>query len=248
MSGGVKNNLKVEIDAFLKNMNALSVMTGKTAQQCVLDASVMVIQTGASLQRGSDVIPIAPKNRDVLQMVRRYRHGQEELVQNARPEAPGDKALWLIPRPDRRRPIGKTGGRKFWTFENAREAREHKKVTYRGVGRAGFWAQLPALGRPIPKGVGKMAFLADIPGIKSTVVRLDDAMPTITVTNSSVAVQRLAEEKTPYILSKVNNRIAGMALSNKRRLLKFREAGGVVWRQTGTMNGEDFFAYVSPED
>lgn len=244
MSGGIKTNMKVEIAAFLKNMNALSVMTGKTARQCVLDASVMVVQTGASLQRGSDVIPIAPKKRDVLQMVRRYRHGQEELVKGAKPEAPGDKALWMIRRPSRRRPIAKSGDRRWWTFESAREAREHQPITYRGVGRAGFWAQLPALGRPIPKGVGKMAFLADIPGLKSTSVRLDDPMPAITVTNASVAVQRLAEAKTPYILSKVNNRIAGMAKANKKRLLQFREAGGVVWRQTGSVDSQGFGEYT----
>lgn len=245
MSNGIKLKLDVELDAFRRNMTAYQVMTGKTASETVRDISIMVLQTGANAKKGSEIIPIAPANRDVLQMVRRYRHGQEELVQNATPEAPGDKALFLIPRPDRRRPIGKTGGRKFWTFENAREAREHRRITYRGVGRAGFWSQFPALGVPVPKTVpAKQAFLENVPGIKSTVVRLDDPMPTITVTNSSVAVQRLADAKTPYILSKVTNRIAGIAKANKKKYLAgFRAAGGVAYAGSEVMNGITYTNY-----
>ena len=240
----MKLKMSVEMDAFRKNIAAYQVMTQKTAAETVRDVSIMVLQAGANSRKGSAIIPIAPAKRDVLQYVRRYRHGVEELVQNARPEAPGDKALWLIPRPARRRPIGKTGGRKFWTFENAREARQHARITYRGVGRAGFWAQFPSLGEPIPKGVGRMAFLANIPGLTLTVNRLEDAEPTVTVTNRSVAVQRLADAKTPYILSRVTNRIAGIAKANRKRYLSgFRAAGGVVYRQTGVMNGETFGRY-----
>ena len=165
-------------------------------------------------------------------------------MQDAKPEAPGDKALWLIPRPSRRPPIGKTGGRKFWTFEHAREAREHAKITYRGVGRAGFWAQYPALGEPIPRNVGSRAFLANIPGLTLTVNRLEDAAPTVTVTNRSVAVQRLADAKTPYILSRVTNRIAGIAKANKKKYLSgFRAAGGVVYRGQEVMNGVAYTNY-----
>ena len=240
----MKLNLNVEMEAFRKNVTAYQVMTQKTAAETVRDVSLMVLQTGANSKKATAIIPIAPTKRDVLQYVRRYRHGVEELVQGVKPEAPGDKALWLIPRPARRRSIGKTGGRKFWTFENAKDAREHAKITYRGVGRAGFWAQYPALGEPIPKGVGRMAFLGNIPGLTLTVSRLEDQQPTVTVTNRSVAVQRLADAKTPYILSRVTNRIAGIAKANKKRYFAgFKAAGGVLYRQTGVMNGETFGKY-----
>ena len=77
-----------------------------------IDGLIRSLQkTGGSQKKGSAVIPIAPRNRDIIQAVRRYRHGLEEIAQNAVPEAPGDKALWFIPRPSRRRPIGKSGGR-----------------------------------------------------------------------------------------------------------------------------------------
>lgn len=243
----MKLNLNVEMDAFRRNVTAYQVMTRKTAAETVRDVSLMVLQTGANSSKTGFIIPIAPRNRDVLKYVRRYRHGVEELVRNAVPEAPGDQALWLIPRPSRRRPIGKTGGRKFWTFEKAKDARAHARITYRGVGRAGFWAQYPALGEPVPKNVGRMAFLAGIPGLTLTVNRLEDLQPTVTVTNRSVAIQRLAEEKTPYILSRVTNRIVGTARANKKRYLSgFKAGGGVTYRtyrQTGVMNGETFGRY-----
>ena len=245
MSGGVKLKLDVELDAFQRNMTAYQVMTRKTSAETVRDISVMVLQAGANSKKGQEIIPIAPSSRKVIQAVRRYRHGIEELVQGARPEAPGDKALWMIPRPARRRPIGKSGGRKFWTFERKAEATKHKRITYRGVGRAGFWAQYPSLGVSAPKSIpAKQAFLAGIPGLKLTVVKLDDPMPTITVVNKSVAVQRLAEAKTPYILSRVTNRIAGMAQANKRKYLAgFRAAGGVAYAGSEVMNGITYTKY-----
>jgi len=247
MSGGIKLKLDVELAAFEANVRAYQAMTRKTAAETVRDISVMVLQAGAQKRKGAAVIPIAPANRDVLQMVRRYRHGVEELVQNARPEAPGDKALWLIKRPARRRPIAKSGDRRWWTFESAAEAKRHKKITYRGVGRAGFWAQLPELGHRLPGGVNLA--LASIPGLTLTVVRLEDEKPTITVSNRSVAVKRLADDKTPYILSKVTNRISGMAQANKRKYFgAFKESGGVVWRQTGSINGESFGEYIPGKD
>ena len=241
---GVKLNLDVEMSAFRKNLTAYQVMTGKTAEETVRDVSLMVLQTGAQSSKAKAVIPIAPAKRDILQYCRRYRHGIEELVQDARPEAPGDRALYLIPRPRRRRPIGKSGGRKFWAFETKREAQAHARITYRGVGRAGFWAQFPALGETIPKNVGKMAFLATVPGLTLTVNRLEDPVPTVTVTNRSVAVQRLADAKTPYIISRVTNRIAGIAKANKKKYLSgFKAAGGVVYRGSESMNGETFNRY-----
>lgn len=245
MSNGVKLKLDVELAAFRRNVTAYQVMTGKTAAETVRDVSLMVLQTGAQSKKSSAVIPIAPAKRDVLQYVRRYRRGVEELVRDAKPEAPGDQAMWLIPRPSRRRPIGKTGGRKFWTFENAREARAHAAITYRGVGRAGFWAQFPALGADIPRGIpAKQQALANIPGLTLTVSRLEDAEPTVTVSNRSVAVQRLADAKTPYILSRVTNRIAGIAKANKKRYLSgFRAAGGVVYTGAHTMNGVTYTQY-----
>ena len=250
MSNGVKLKMAVELAAFQANVKAYQAMTRKTATETVRDISVMILQTGANQKKGQAIIPIAPTNRDVLQMVRRYRHGQEELVKNARPEAPGDKALWLIKRPARRRPISKSGDRRWWTFENAAEARRHKKITYRGVGRAGFWVQYPALAVNMPKGIpAKQAFLASIPGLAFTAVKLDAPMPTITVSNRSVAVSRLADAKTPYILSKVTNRISGMAQANKRKYFgAFKESGGVVWRQAGSINGESFGEYIPGKD
>lgn len=241
----VKLKLDIEMSAFQKNLTAYQVMTGKTAAETVRDVSLMVLQTGAQSKKSAAIIPIAPANRDVISAVRRYRHGVEELVQDARPEAPGDKALYLIPRPSRRRPIGKSGGRKFWAFETMREARAHRGITYRGVGRAGFWAQFPALGGEIPRTVpAKQQFLASVPGLTLTVNRLEDQVPTVTVTNRSVAVQRLADAKTPYILSKVTNRIAGIAKANKKKYLSgFKAAGGVVYTGSGVMNGETYTRY-----
>ena len=248
MSNGVKLKLDVELDAFRKNVTAYQVMTRKTSTETVRDVSIMVLQTGAQSAKGRAIIPIAPRNRDIIQAVRRYRHGMEEVVQNAVPEAPGDRALWFIPRPSRRGPIGKSGGRRFWTFESASAAKKHAKITYRGVGRAGFWAQLPAVGGQLPK-VGKMAFLADIPGLTLTVNRLEDPVPAVTVTNRSVAIQRLADAKTPYILSRVTNRIAGMARANKKKYLgAFKAAGGVVHTDTAVMNGVAYEVYTTLKD
>lgn len=257
MSGGIKLKLDVELAAFQVNMAAYQKMTRKTSSETVRDVANMVLQTGAKeipaagdAMLGSSKAARAAKRgkRDVIQAVRRYRHGIEELVQGARPEAPGDKSLWLIPRPERRRPIGKTGGRRYWTFENAAAARAHATITYRGVGKAGFWSQFPSIGRKIPNTYLKHAALASVPGLKVTTVRLDDPMPFITVTNRSVAVQRLAEAKTPYILSKVTNRIAGIARANKRKYLAFKQAGGLVWTQSGSVNGESFGEYKLAED
>ncbi len=74
-------------------------------------------------------------------------------------------------------------------------------------------------------------------------------MPTITVTNSAVSIQRLADSKRAFILSKVNNKIAGMALARKKKNLEaFKAGGGVVWRRTGVMNGEEYGKYIPAED
>lgn len=243
MSGGVKLKMSVELEALRRNATALAVMTKQTAADTVRDISVMVLQSGAN------VIPQSKRNRDVISAVRRYRHGVEELVKGAKKEAPGDKALWLIPRPSRRPPIGKSGGRKFWAFESASAARQHKRITYQGIGKAGFWAQLPALGVSVPGKYARYASLAQVQGICSTQIRLEDPMPTITVTNSAVSIQRLADSKRAFILSKVNNKIAGMALARKKKNLEaFKAGGGVVWRRTGVMNGEEYGKYIPAED
>lgn len=247
MSGGVKLKMDVELEAFLANVDAYQAMTKKTASDTVRDIAKMIIQAGAQKKKRSEVLPIAPLNRTIIKAVRRYRHGVEELAMNARPEAPGDRAMFLIPRPERRRPIAKSGDRRFWVFDTLQKAKDHQKITNRGVGRAGFWAQLPALGYRFPAGVNLA--LADIPGIAVTDVHLNDPLPSITVTNSSVAIQRLAEFKTPLILSKVTNRVAGMANANKKKYFeRFKAAGGVMWRQAGTFDGESFGEYISAED
>ena len=257
MSNGLKLKLDVELAAFHVNMAAYQKMTRKTSAETVRDVANMVLQTGAKeipaagdAMRGASKAASAAKrgNREIIACVRRYRHGIEELVQGARPEAPGDKALWLIRRPDRRRSISKSGDRRWWTFESAAEANRHKRITYRGVGKAGFWAQFPSIGKKIPNMYLRYSPLASVSGLSVTTVRLDAAMPTITVSNRSVAVSRLADAKTPYILSKVTNRIAGIAKANKKKYLAFTQAGGVVWSQGGSVNGDAFGEYKHLED
>lgn len=218
-------SMDVETDALRANVAALSAMTRKTAQQSVRDASIMI------LQAGTKVVPQAKiAKRKIVRAVRRYRRGVEELAIDARPEAPGDKALYLIARPRNRKPIGKSGGRKFWTFETMAAARDHQAVTFRGVAKAGFWAQYPALGRAIPGKYTRQGFLADVPGLKETQTLLQDMVPSITVTNKSTAI---GFERSDYwkrsILSSVNNRISGTAKANEKRLAAFRQAGGVAW-------------------
>lgn len=225
-------DMSVDTDALRRNVAALSAMTRRAARESVREASVMVVQTGGKSGKEAIIPQAAKANREIVRAVRRYRHGIEELAIDARPEAPGDKALYLIARPKGRRPIGKSGGRKWWTFEREDEARAHRRITFRGVARAGFWAQLPALGRPIPAGRASVAYLADVPGLTETAVRLDSDVPAVTVTNKSTAI---GLEKAPHwqkaILMRVNNRIAGMAKSNADRLAAFRRAGGVAWSE-----------------
>ena len=221
---GIKLNMDTEIDALRANVTALQAMTKKTAQQCVKETSVMILQAGANLT------PQAKKaRREVIRAVRRYRHGVEELVRGAQPEAPGDKAMFLIARPPNRRPISKSGDRRFWVFETASAAREHTDITFRGVGKAGWWSQLPALGKPVPGKYSKSAFMADLPGLKDSTVKLEELTPIVTLVNRASSIQRRADSLRTLIVSKVNNRISGMARSNERRLAAFRSAGGVVW-------------------
>jgi len=251
---GVKLKMDVELDALNRNVAALAAMTKKTASAAVRDTAVMVLQAGANLtpaagdlMKSRGAAMARRGKRDIISVVRRYRHGIEELVQGARPEAPGDKQLWMIPRPSRRRPISKSGDRRFWVFETAAAAREHQPITFRGIGKAGFWAQLPALGKPIPGKYAKTGYLADVPGIKETTGDLNRMIPVVTVRNRSVSIQRRAESLTTLILSKANNRIAGMARSSEQRLAAFKAAGGVVWQQAGTVNGESFGEYTEVE-
>lgn len=218
-------SIELESEAFYLNMGALQAMTRKTARESVRAASVMILQSGAKTVPQAEI-----SKRKIVRAVRRYRRGAEELAIDARPEAPGDKALFLIARPRNRRPIGKSAGRKWWTFETLRAAKDHTKVTYRGVVKAGFWSQYPALGKAVPAGYAKKSFLADVPGLKQTDLRLDDLVPEITVTNRSTAI---GFERSDFwkksILSSVNNRIAGMAKSSEKRLAAFRSAGGVAF-------------------
>ena len=221
---GIKLNMDTEIDALRANVTALQAMTRKTAQQSVREASIMILQAGANLT------PQAKKaRRDVIRAVRRYRRGVEELARNARPEAPGDKALFLIARPPNRRPISKSGDRRFWVFETASAARDHTPITFRGVGKAGWWSQLPALGKPVPGKYASYRFMADLPGLKETDVKLEELVPLVNLVNKASSIQRRAASLRTLILSRVNNRIAGMARSNERRLAAFRQAGGMVW-------------------
>ena len=221
---GIKLNMETEIDALRANVTALQAMTKKTAQQCVRETSVMVLQTGANLT------PQAKRaRREVIRAVRRYRHGVEELARGARPEAPGDKALFLIARPRGRKPIAKSGDRRFWTFETAAAAKDHTEITFRGVGKAGWWSQLPSLGKPVPGKYAKVAYMADLPGLKSSSVKLEELIPVVTLVNKASSIQRRADSIRTLILSKVTGRIAGMAKANERRLAAFRQAGGVVW-------------------
>lgn len=226
---GLKISMDVELEALRENMIALGAMTRKTARQCVQDVSVMLLQAGS----GKNGVPESKqKKREIQRFVRRYRHGVEELVQDARPEAPGDKLLFLIRRPRNRRPIAKSGDRRFWVFETMAAAKAHQAITYRGVAKAGFWSQYPALGKPVPAKYAKKGFLASVPGLSETAVMLESPVPEITVSNRSTAI---GFEKSDFwkkgIISSVNNRISGMAKRNEKRLAAFRQAGGVSWNE-----------------
>ena len=217
--------IDLETDALRANIAALSAMTRKTARESVRAAAVMILQSGAK------TVPEAlVRKRKIVRACRRYRRGVEELAIDARPSAPGDKTLYLIARPRNRRPIGKSAGRKWWSFETLQKAKEHTTITFRGVVKAGFWSQYPALGKAIPAGYAKKSFLADLPGLKDTELHLDDLVPEVTISNRSTAI---GFEKSDIwkrsILSSVNNRIAGMAKSNEKRLAAFRSAGGVAF-------------------
>ena len=217
--------MDVELDAFNRNITALAAMTKKTAHDAVREAAVITVQAGAK------VIPQAPKNRKIIRAVRRYRRGMEELVRGGRPQAPGDRLLFMIPRPRNRRPIAKSGDRRFWVFETMEQAQDHRAITFRGIGKAGFWSMLPVLGGRVSKTYAANSFLADVPGISSAEIDLQGMTPTITVRNTVRAVSGLAQMKLPYILSRANNRIAGMAKRSEDRLARFREAGGVSYNR-----------------
>ena len=222
----MKYNVNTETEAFERNITALAAMTKRTAAQSVRDAAVMVLQAGAN------IMPQHPKkNRDVIRFVRRYRHGVEELVQDARIEAPGDKYLWMIRRPRNRRPIARSGDRKWWVFETKEAAQQHRAVNFQGVAKAGFWAQLPALGKAIPAKYARFEHLLSVPGLKSTTGRLDGAAPSVTLVNRSTAIGSFASDMKGKILERVNNRIAGMTKQSAEHLARFREAGGVAWNQ-----------------
>lgn len=222
----MKLHMDVETEALERNTAALAAMTRKTAHQCVRDTSVMVLQAGANLTPQAK-----KKRRDVMRCVRRYRRGVEELVRGGRIEAPGDKLLWMIARPPGRRPISRTGDRRFWVFETAQAAREHQAITYRGIGKAGFWMQLPRLGKPVPAKYQKNPAVLTVSGLSSTEVDLDSFVPTVTVSNTVQSIQRYAETSglKTHVLSSVTNRIAGMAKSSEKRLAAFRSAGGVAY-------------------
>ena len=230
----MKLKIEVETAALQANLHALIAMTGKTSQQCVKETAIMLLQSG------SNIVPEAKqKKRDILRVVRRYRRGVEEIVKGARPSAPGDKLLFLIPRPRNRRAIAKSGDRRFWVFESLERAKEHQSITFRGVAKAGFWSQYPALGRSIPAKYAKQDFLASVPGLKMTQAELDTFHPSVTISNRSTAIgfDKATHWKTE-IMSKVTNRIAGMAKPNEQRLAAFRKAGGVTWdAQAGIYEG-----------
>ena len=231
--------MDVELDALNRNVRALAAMTKKTSKQAVLEISVWALQTGAKetpqvgdFARTRNGRKITTK-REIVRAVRRYRHGVEELALDARPEAPGDKALFLIHRPRYRRPIGKTGGRNWWTFESLAAARAHQAITYRGIGKAGFWTQFPSLGKSVPKSYSGQMQLMNVPGISMTVVNLSAEAPAISVTNSvrGIANYLGGTRLDQLIVSRINNRIGGFAKTAARRLAAFKRAGGVVWDQ-----------------
>jgi hypothetical protein len=226
-------SLSVESEAFRRNIAALQAMTRKSAHATVRDASIMVLQSAAKMTPQTK-----RAKRTITKAVRRFRHGVEELVIGGRPTAPGDKPLFLIDRPRYRRPISKSGDRRVWVFETMQAARDHQAITFRGIGKAGFWSQFPALGKPIPKGYQKVEFLASVPGIASNSVRLDAMTPTVRLTNSVRGIDRYLDAFEPRILSAVTNRIAGMAKANEKKLERFRDAGGVSFdKETNSYSG-----------
>ena len=222
----MKLKLDTEIDALRANVTALQAMTKKTAQQCVKQSAIWILQSATR------ETPQAKKaKRDIIRAVRRYRHGVEELARNARPEAPGDKALFLISRPRNRRPISKSGDRRFWVFETMAAAKAHQDIVYRGAAKAGWWSQLPSLGAKVAKSFEKSDYLAAIPGIKETTISLDELVPSVVLNNRSKAItgHDFASIIRNRAILRTNNRIAGMAKANERRLAAFRQAGGMVW-------------------
>ena len=222
----MKYNVNTETEAFERNITALAAMTKRTAAQSVRDGAVMVLQAGAN------IMPQHPKkNRDVLRFVRRYRHGVEELIRDGRVEAPGDKLLWMIRRPRNRRPISRSGDRRWWVFETKEAAMEHRAINFQGVAKAGFWSQLPALGKPIPGKYARFEHLLSVPGLKQTTGELDSMTPSVTLVNKSTAIGSFASAMKGKILERVNNRIAGMTKQSAEHLARFREAGGVAWNQ-----------------
>ena len=231
--------MEVELDALNRNTRALAAMTRKSAAETVKTISVWALQTGAkeTPQVGSRAKTRAGRRittkREIVQAVRRYRHGVEELAVGEKPHAPGDKALFLIRRPRNRRPIGNTGGRSWWTFESLSAAKAHQQITYRGIGKAGFWSQFPALGVPVPKTYAKQLYLANTPGISMTVVNLDAAAPAISVSNTVRGISSYlgGARLDNLIVSRINNRIGAFARTQARRLADFKRAGGVVWNQ-----------------
>ena len=229
----MKHRVDIELEAFNRNVTALAAMMKRTAAQSVRDSAVMILQTGAN------VFPQYPEKkrpktnkREVVRVVRRYRHGIEELAQNASIEAPGDKYLWLIARPRNRRSISRGGDRRWWVFETKEAAMEHRTVNFQGVAKAGFWSQLPALGKPIPGKYARFEHLLSVPGLKSTTGSLQASAPSVTLVNRSTAIgSSYAQSKKQLILSTVNNRIAGMTKQSAEHLARFREAGGVAWNE-----------------
>jgi len=234
---GIDLKLEVELDALNRNVAALAAMTKKTAAETVKTITVWALQTGAKetpqvgeRAKTRDGRKITTK-REILRAVRRYRRNVEELAVGEKPSAPGDKALFLIQRPRNRRPIGKTGGRKFWSFESLAEAKAHQEITYRGIGKAGFWSQFPALGLPVPKGYAKQMHLMNVPGIAMTVVNLSAEAPAISVSNTVRGISGYlgGARLDNLIVSRINNRIGGYAKTQARKLATFKRAGGVVW-------------------
>lgn len=222
----MKYNVNTETAAFERNITALAAMTKRTAAQSVRDGAVMVLQAGAN------IMPQHPKkNRDVVRFVRRYRHGVEELVRDGRIEAPGDKYLWMIRRPRNRHAISRSGERRWWVFETKEAAMEHRAINFQGVAKAGFWSQLPALGKAIPAKYARFEHLLSVPGLKSTTGKLDGMTPSVTLVNRSTAIGSFASAMKGKILERVNNRIAGITKRGEQYLARFREAGGVAWNQ-----------------
>lgn len=229
-------SVSVEDRALMRNLTALSTVMDRGAAEITRNLSALYLISATK------ATPIAKqRKRKIVSGVVRYRRDQREVVPGGRVEAPGDKRQWWIkiPRQWGRKPFpyGATFERvpdlrSAWAFSSRSEAAAMQPIKYRGIGRAGFLAQMPRIGEKIPQKYAKEAALITVPGISRTVRKLKGADPYITMINTVHGIGTWANGGIRRIaLSKVNNRIPYIARQFRQGVRRFRAAGGVQWNK-----------------